>query len=81
MVRKVCAGKELLRSVGTVIKKLGKWLKAKQYVDADEGQEIIEIGAESAVSLPASEELRDTLVDCVECYFGEEIDYLEEKNL
>lgn len=77
MIRKVCASKELMRSVGTVIKKLGKWLLEKQYIDSEEGREIIEIGSESSVDLPASEELRVMLVDCANSYFGGEVETIQ----
>ena len=77
MVRKVFASKALMRSVGTVIKKLGKWLVTKQYIDPEEGEGIIESGSESSVNLPASEELREMLGECVETHFGDDVETIE----
>ena len=63
MIRKVICGKELLRSAGTVIRKLGKWLREKGYVDDDEAEDMIDQGAEARKDLPAAEELAHMLAD------------------
>ena len=74
MVRKVMCGKELMRAAGTVIKKLGKWLEKKGYVQSESAAEVASRGATAAKELPATEELAwmlddyadGTVVDCDE---------------
>ena len=43
MIRKVVAGEELLRSAGTVTRKLVEWLQAQQYVDAASAEDAISL--------------------------------------
>jgi len=80
MIRKVMCGKELKQAAGTVIKKLGKWLKEKGYVSSDSADEVVSCGATATNELPASEELAwmltdyadSTAIDCdevIEDYF------------
>jgi len=57
MVRKVMCGKELMRAAGTVMKKLGKWLEEKGYVESENAVEVVRRGATAAKELPATEEL------------------------
>ena len=72
MVRKVMCGKELMRAAGTVIKKLGKWLEEKGYVESESAVDVVSRGATAAKELPATEELvwmlddyaDGTAVDC-----------------
>jgi hypothetical protein len=63
MVRKVMCGKELMRAAGTVIKKLGKWLEEKGYVESENAVQVVSRGATAAKELPATEELARMLDD------------------
>ena len=63
MVRKVMAGKGLLKAAGTVTKKLAQWLHQKGYASADDAADARELGAEAARNLPAGEELAARLND------------------
>jgi hypothetical protein len=59
MPRKVIAGKETMKTAGTVLKKLAKWLSEKGYVkDAGEAQEQ---ASEAVKDLPASQDVLDLL--------------------
>jgi len=57
MVRKVWASQELLRSAGTVTKKLAGWLFEHGYVSADEREDGVEQGGRAARNLPRAERL------------------------
>lgn len=57
MVRRVIAGKDLLRAAGTMTKKLAAWLAEKGYAGAEEVEDATERGAEAAQNLPRAEEL------------------------
>lgn len=57
MIRKVIAGKDLLRAAGTVTKKLAAWLAEKDYADAADVEYAKERGVAAARDLPKSEEL------------------------
>lgn len=61
MVRKVIAGKDLLRVAGTMTKKLAAWLAENGYARADEAEDATERGAEAARNLPKAEELASLL--------------------
>ncbi|MGH8979584.1 MAG: hypothetical protein ACRDWE_00985 [Acidimicrobiales bacterium] len=63
MVRKVWASDELLRSAGTVTKKLAGWLHEHGYVSADEREDAIEQGSRAARNLPRAERLANLLHD------------------
>jgi hypothetical protein len=63
MVRKVMAGKDLLRAAGTVTKKLARWLAAKGYAGGDDVEEAAGRGAAAARDLPKAEELATRLHD------------------
>lgn len=52
MVRKVMAGEGLLRSAGTVTKKLAAWLHEHGYADEDERDRAVDRGGEAARDLP-----------------------------
>jgi hypothetical protein len=67
MVRKVMCGKELMRAAGTVIKKLGKWLEKKGYVQSESAAEVVSRGATAAKELPATEELAWMFDDYADC--------------
>ena len=57
MIRKVIAGKEIIRSAGTVTKKLAAWLAEKGYAAATDVEDAKEHGAAAARDLPKAEEL------------------------
>ncbi len=63
MVRKVACGKGLMQAAGTVIKKLGKWLKEKGYVDSEDAGQMTDRGATAAKELPATEDLAYMLAE------------------
>lgn len=63
MVRKVMAGKDLMRAAGTVTKKLARWLAEKGYVSGESGETGAARGAEAARSLPKAREFADRLDD------------------
>jgi len=67
MIRKVMCGKELMQAAGTVIKKLGKWLKEKGYIQSESAAEVVSCGATAAKELPATEELAWMLADYADC--------------
>jgi hypothetical protein len=66
MVRKVMASAELLRSSGTVTKKLAKWLGDKGYLDAITVEDVFEMGAEASRELPRAERLTNLLYELAE---------------
>ena len=66
MIRKVVAGRDLLRAAGTVTKKLAMWLAEKGYVEAREAEDAKEQGATAARDLPKAEELASLLRDVAE---------------
>lgn len=57
MVRKVMCGKDMLRAAGTVMKKLGKWLADKGYLDPEAAEDLIDRGSSAAKELPATEDV------------------------
>jgi len=61
MIRKVSAGQELLRSAGTVTKRLAEWLYQQGYVSDEERGEAVERGARSARELPRAQRLATLL--------------------
>jgi len=61
MVRKVVAGKDLLRTAGTVTKKLAAWLAAKGFIEAEDAEEGEARGAKAARDLPDAQEISDLL--------------------
>jgi hypothetical protein len=63
MLRKVMAGQELLRSAGTVTKKLATWLYEHGYVSDDEAQIAVDRGTDAARDLPRAERLANLLHD------------------
>ena len=66
MVRKVIAGKDLLRAAGTVTKKLARWLADQGYAEAEEVEVATERGAEAARDLPKAEDLASRLYEFVQ---------------
>lgn len=63
MIRKVAAGEELLRSAGTVTKKLVRWLAAGGHLDSSDAQSAAERAAEAARDLPRAEKLSRLLYE------------------
>jgi len=61
MVRKVIAGKDLLRAAGTVTKKLATWLVEKGYARVEEASDAAERGAAAVRDLPKAKELASRL--------------------
>ena len=61
MVRKVMAGRDLLRTAGVVTKKLAAWLAEKGYATAEESGDAGERAAEAARELPAARDLLERL--------------------
>lgn len=57
MVRKVIAGKDLLRAAGTVTKRLVTWLVEKGYARVEDASDAAERGAAAARDLPKAREL------------------------
>ena len=78
MPRKVICGKEMLKSAGTVVKKLGKWLVEHGYVADESSSNMVELGKEASSELPAAEELAETLFAYADCHpvsnWADEID-------
>jgi hypothetical protein len=61
MVRKVMAGQDLLRSAGTVTKKLARWLHEHGYVGEAARDMAVEQGAKASRDLPRAERLANLL--------------------
>ena len=61
MVRKVIASKQTMAAAGRTIKKLGKWLQQKGYIDADSAKAMAERGGDSARDLPRAQNLAEML--------------------
>lgn len=61
MVRKVMAGKDLLRAAGTMTKKLAKWLAEQGYVEGEAVEHVVERGNAAGRDLPAARKLADLL--------------------
>ncbi len=61
MVRKVIAGKDLLRAAGTVTKILATWLVEKGYARAEDASDAAEHAAAAARDLPKAKELASRL--------------------
>jgi hypothetical protein len=66
MVRKVMCGKDMLRAAGTVMKKLGKWLADKGYLDPEDAEDLIDRGSSAAKELPATEDVASMLYEYCE---------------
>lgn len=63
MIRKVMGGEELMRSAGTVTKKLSKWLGQRRYLDVDAATVAVERGADAVRGLPKAERLSRLLYE------------------
>lgn len=64
MVRKVFAGKALLKATGTVMKKLAKWLAENGYATAEDATRVSAEGAKASRALPNAERLAEILYEC-----------------
>jgi hypothetical protein len=63
MIRKVIAGEELLRSAGTVTKKLVKWLGERGYLDQTAVDVAVDRAADATRDLPKAEKLSRLLFE------------------
>ena len=63
VIRKVMAGQEFLKACGTVTKKLGKWLAANGYIDANDAADMAERGSDAGDELPKADKLAEVLYD------------------
>ena len=63
MIRKVIASQDLMRSAGTVTKKLSRWLAAKGYIAEQQAQEGADQAGEAARDLPKAERAAQILYD------------------
>jgi hypothetical protein len=73
MVRKVIAGRDLLRVAGTMTKRLALWLAEKGYATAGEAEDAAERGTSAARNLPKADQLASLLHDFAESqYEGDE---------
>ena len=70
MAHKVMTGVDLLRTSGTVIKKLARWLAEHGYVAIEDAALAAEQGAEAARDLPAAAKLATLLYDLTAARFA-----------
>jgi len=63
MIRKVAASEDLLRTAGTVTKKLALWLAQHGYLSVDDARGAAELGGDAARELPRAERLARLLHD------------------
>ena len=70
MAHKVVAGVDLLRTSGTVIKKLARWLAEHGYVAIEDAALVVEQGAGAARDLPAAAKLATLLYDLTTARFA-----------
>lgn len=69
MVRKVTAGRDLLRIAGTMTKRLALWLAEKRYATASEAEDAAERGTRAARNLPKADQLASLLHDFAESQY------------
>lgn len=81
MIRKVMASQELLRSAGTVTKKLATWCHEHGYVSDDERADAVERGAEASRDLPRAEQLAALLFELSRATRSLDPDVLEAADL
>jgi hypothetical protein len=65
MIRKVMGSKELMKTVGRVMKKFVKWMKEKGYMKEEEYENTSEMVDELKDELPKVEELSDLIYDYI----------------
>lgn len=63
MIHKVMGGEDLMRSAGTVTKKLSKWLGQRGYLDADVTTVAVDRGSDAARELPQAARLSRLLYE------------------
>ena len=66
MIRKVMGSKELMKTVGRVMRKFVKWMNEKGYINEKEYENAAEIVDELKDELPKVEELSDLIYDYVQ---------------
>lgn len=64
--RKVLCGRGTLKTAAAVLKRLGKWLVGKGYVDAERAEYAVGLAKAATRDLPASAEALDILSTCCE---------------
>lgn len=62
---KVIGSKDLLKTSATVVKKLGRWLLDKGYIDQDDFERINDDAVKAAQELPAIDDFEEALYDYV----------------
>ncbi|MBN1418714.1 MAG: hypothetical protein JXP34_08045 [Planctomycetes bacterium] len=77
MVRKVVAGKDLLRTAGTVTRKLSAWLAAKGFIEPEVAEEGVTRAAKAARDLPDARQFGDLLEDACDLSATETEEMLE----
>jgi hypothetical protein len=80
MVRKVFAGRELLRAAGTVTRRLVEWLERNEFVDADVAAVAVERAKRAARELPRADRLGELLVDLSEVDPPDGLEELDEES-
>ena len=66
MIRKVFAGRGLLKAAGTVTKRLARWLHTKGWVEADKLASVVETSARASRELPRADKLGEVLYNFVQ---------------
>ncbi len=69
MIRKVMGGKELMRTVSRVMKKLVKWMYEKGYMEQEDYEYSIEVADKAKDELPQCEELANLIWEY--CEYGD----------
>jgi hypothetical protein len=70
MPHKVLAGKQVLRTAGTVTKKIARWLRERGYASPQEAEHARQSGAAAARDLPAADDLLRLLSEHTEAQPG-----------
>ncbi|RPF49467.1 hypothetical protein EDD75_0281 [Thermodesulfitimonas autotrophica] len=68
MVRKVLCGKDLLRTSGTVMKRLAAWLAEKGYISQEDAALMAETAREAVRELPRGRDVQELLAEYVEAH-------------
>jgi len=78
MIKKVIASDTLLKTVGTVTRKLVKWLGEKGYVFEEDYDNMIDVVDKLKADMPAVAELADLIYDYI--YQSSDVDFEETKD-
>jgi hypothetical protein len=79
MVRKVSAGRELLRAAGTVTRRLVEWLERNEFIDAAVAAVAVERAKRAARELPRADRLGELLFDLTEVDPPEGLEELDDE--